>query len=458
MCRLQSAASRLDPDIPVKPSAIVLFIAGLIQRNPKRTTAAITAFLMGAGTFAMAALTPAEPPKLVRLVTEPVQADVAAQGGGALTLYRNGSTRSSDTPEALLARMGVVDAEAARFLRGHVDARNALFSRTGRPVAVQADDGQKLLSLRTHWLDKPGSQEFRRLIVEKTEAGLTARVETAPLQVGQRVASGVIRSSLFAAADEVNLPDSVTYQLADIFGSAINFHKGLRKGDSFSVVYETLEADGEPVRAGRVLSAEFVNRGKAHEAVWFQESGNPGQGGYFDFAGESLRRAYLAAPLPVLRVTSKFGERHHPILGYTHKHTGVDYAAPTGTPVRTIGDGTVTVAGAQNGYGNVIYISHLNGKDSTVYAHLSRIDVKPGQKVSQGDVIGAVGATGRATGPHLHFEFRVENKPVNPTVALAEHSGAVLASVAKKETFAQLSLDMQAQLESAKQMAGAAFE
>ena len=443
---------------PVKPSDIALFVAGLIQRNPKRTTAAIAAFLMGAGTLAVAALTPVEPPRLVRLVTEPVQASGVVQSSSALTLYRNGSTRSSDTPEALLARMGVTDADAARFLRHNADARNALFSRSGRAVSVQADDGQRLLALRTHWIDKPGSQDFKRLVVQRTDDGFAARVETAPLQVGQRVVSGVIRSSLFAAADEVNLPDSVTYQLAEIFGSVINFHKSLRKGDHFSVVYETLQADGEPIRAGRVLSAEFVNRGKSHEAVWFQDGDSSGQGGYFDFSGESLRRAYLAAPLPVLRVTSKFGERHHPILGYTHKHTGVDYAATTGTPVRTIGDGTVTVAGVQNGYGNVIYVRHLNGKDSTVYAHLSRIDVKPGQKVSQGEVIGAVGATGRATGPHLHFEFRVENKPVNPTVALAERSGAVLASVTKKETFAQLSLDMQAQLESAKQMMGAAFE
>ncbi len=446
---------------PVKPTDIALFFAGLIRRHPKRTAAAIAAFLMGAGTFAVAAFTsPNEPPRLVRLVTEPVQplAGLAEQQPGALTLYRNARTHVSDTPEALLARVGVTDADAARFLRRDAQARNALFSRTGRIVAAQADDGQKLLTLRTYWVEKPDSREFRRLVVEKTEDGFVSRVETAPLQVGQRVASGVIRSSLFAAADEVNLPDSVTYQLADIFGAVINFHKSLRKGDRFSVVYETLEADGEPIRAGRVLSAEFVNRGEAHEAVWFQEGDNPERGGYFDFAGESLRRAYLAAPLPVLRVTSKFGERHHPILGYTHKHTGVDYAAPTGTPVRVIGDGTVTTAGTQNGYGKVIYVKHLNGKDSSVYAHLSRIDVKVGQKVSQGEVIGAVGATGRATGPHLHFEFRVENKPVNPTVALAERSGSVLASVARKETFASLSRDMQAQLESARQMANATFE
>ena len=160
----------------------------------------------------------------------------------------------------------------------------------------------------------------------------------------------------------------------------------------------------------------------------------------------------------MLRMTSRFGERHHPILGYTHKHTGVDYAASTGTPVRTIGDGTVKFAGVQNGYGNVIYITHLNGKDSTVYAHLSRIGVKQGQKVTQGEIIGAVGATGRATGPHLHFEFRVDNHPVDPTVALANQSGAVLASVTNKAAFARLSADMQTQLGAAAQIGLAQFE
>lgn len=443
----------------VKSSPFLFSLGQLLQRHPRRVTAAIAAILMSAGTLAVASLTPAEPPRLVRLVSEPVAARaVLPAGDQALTLYRSDATRHHEAPEDLLARLGVTDSEAARFLRRDGTARNALFSRTGRSVTAQTDADQKLLQLSAHWPDKPGSGQFHRLVVQKTDKGFEARMETAPLTRSQRLVSGVIRSSLFAAADEVNMPDSVTRQLTEIFASTINFHKNLHKGDRFSVLYETLEADGQPVQAGRILSAEFVNRGKTHEAIWFQEGDDAQRGGYFNFAGESLRRAYLAAPLPMLRMTSRFGERHHPILGYTHKHTGVDYAASTGTPVRTIGDGTVKFAGVQNGYGNVIYITHLNGKDSTVYAHLSRIGVKQGQKVTQGEIIGAVGATGRATGPHLHFEFRVENHPVDPTVALANQSGAVLASVANKEAFARLSADMQTQLGAAVQIGLAQFE
>ena len=267
--------------------------------------------------------------------------------------------------------------------------------------------------------------QFTRLSLSRQDGRWVSRTEVAPL-VGQvRLASGTIRSSLFAATDEARIPDPVAVQMAEIFAADIDFHRELRKGDTFSVVYEALTADGEPVTwavpTGRVLSAEFVNDGKAHHALWYADAS--GRGAYFGFDGQSRRRAFLASPMEFSRVTSGFAMRFHPILQTLRAHRGVDYGAPHGTPVRSVGDGVVEFAGWQNGYGNVVKVQH--GKErSTLYAHLSRIDVRKGQAIEQGQRIGAVGATGWATGPHLHFEFQVNGQHVDP-LSIAKASDTV---------------------------------
>lgn len=440
-----------------------LAIADFLHRHPRRIGAALAAFLLcgGGAAFAVASLSPALPSEPLRLVTEavgalPLAGQTQALDGHSFTLYRSDKTRAADTPEALLERLGMADPAAAAFLRRDSLARQALFGRgsAGRPVTAEATERHALQSLRTQWVENATATSFKRLVIEKAGEGFSARVESAPLTAGQRLVSGTIRSTLFAATDEADMPDSVTQQLTKIFESNVDFHRGLHKGDRFSVVYETLQTDdGQPLRAGRILSAEVVNRGKTHQALWFQESASA-QGGYFSFDGQSLRRAYLLAPLETTRISSGFGMRTHPVFGYSREHTGVDYAAPTGTPVRTIGDGTIEFAGTQRGYGNVIYVRHRNKKDSTVYAHLSRIDVKVGQSVSQGQTIGAVGATGVATGPHLHFEFRIDNAPQDPTVVLAEQRENVPVSPAAKAAFAQRAADMKLELAAASQAAG----
>jgi murein DD-endopeptidase MepM/ murein hydrolase activator NlpD len=236
--------------------------------------------------------------------------------------------------------------------------------------------------------------------------------------------------------------------VAEVFSGTIDFHRALRKGDRFSIVYETLEADGEPLRAGRVLSTEFVNAGKTFQAMWFQEPGQ--KGGYYNLDGQSLRRAYLASPMEFSRVTSGFAMRIHPILQTMRAHLGVDYGAPTGTPVRSVGDGMVEFAGVQNGFGNVVIIKHRNNHE-TVYAHLSRIGVRKGQSVSQGDNVGAVGSTGWATGPHLHFEFRVNGKHQDP-VTIAQQSESIPVSAAAKAAFAQAAGGMRVNLAAAESM------
>ncbi|MFM8609967.1 MAG: M23 family metallopeptidase, partial [Burkholderiaceae bacterium] len=196
-------------------------------------------------------------------------------------------------------------------------------------------------------------------------------------------------------------------------------------------VYETLEADGEPMRAGRVLSTEFVNNGKTYQAMWFQEPGK--KGAYYGLDGKTMQSAYLASPMQFSRVTSGFAMRFHPVHQTWRAHLGVDYGAPVGTPVRSVGDGVVEFAGVQGGFGNVVFIRH-NGSDTTVYAHLSRIDVRKGQTVTQGQRVGAVGATGWATGPHLHFEFRVNGRHQDP-MTIARQAEAVPVSAAARPAF-----------------------
>lgn len=432
-----------------------LAVADFIHRHPKRITAVIAACLLGGGggAFAVASLAPVTPVEPLRLLTEtvapgPLQAQLELLDTHAFTLYRSEQTRAADSPESLLGRLGVADPAAAAFLRRNDVAWQALFGRgtTGRTVSAEADDRQGLQSLRTQWVDGDSTTEFQRLVVEATADGdFTARVETAPLVASQRLASGVIRTSLFAATDEANVPDGVARQFVDIFESSIDFRRGLHRGDRFSIVYESLEADGEPVRTGRVLSAEMVNRGKTHQALWFQAD-EAGKGSYYGFDGQSLRKAYLVAPLPFTRMTSGFGMRKHPVFGGARGHSGIDYGAPTGTPVRTVGDGVVEFAGVQRGYGNVIYVKHTNRQDTTVYGHLSRIHVKTGQSVQQGDKIGEVGATGVATGPHLHFEFRVNGEPQNPATMLAEARENAPVSAQGRADFARLAADMKLQL------------
>ncbi len=430
--------------------------AALVQQYPKRITAIIAALLVGGtgATFAVANFAPDASDLPVRTVVETVQSDLLAARNEDITelamrLYRSETTRSSDTADTLLKRLGVIDPQAAAYLRADAQAQSALLGRAGRNVTAEVNERQGLLKLSARW-SPVDDGTFKRLTIEKTVSGFRSQVETLPLVANTRLASGVINSSLFAATDDARLPDSIATQVAEIFSGDIDFHRALRKGDRFSVVYETLEGDGEPMRAGRVLSAEFVNAGKPFQAMWFKDPVAPGKGGYYTLAGESLRRAFLASPLEFSRVTSGFKMRFHPILQTWRAHLGVDYAAATGTPVRSVGDGTVDFAGVQGGFGNVVMVKHRNNQ-TTVYAHLSRINVKKGQNVSQGQNIGAVGATGWATGPHLHFEFRVNGVHHDP-LTIARQSEAVPVSTAAKPLFDKAAQSVLAQLATAAQL------
>ncbi len=430
--------------------ALVAGAAHALEHHPKHVTVAIAALLLGGGggAFAVASLGPDPSALPVQIVTEeveplPLQTQSEALEVHAFNLYTADIARATDTAEALLARLGINDAAAAAFLRGDNLSRTQLLAN-GRSVRAEADDNRHLVRLTARWA--MDDTQFKRLIVERDAAGrFTSRIELGQFTPSLRMGNGLLRTSLFAAVDEAGLPDAVATQMADIFSAQIDFHRHLRRGDTFAVLYETLEADGEPLRTGRVLSAEFTNRGRTLQALWFAPPGE--RGGYFDFDGQSLERSFLASPMEVTRVTSGFAMRFHPIHHTWRQHTGVDYGAPTGAPVRTVGDGRVQFAGVMGGYGNVVQIDH-GGGDSTLYAHLSRIEVRQGATVQRGQRIGAVGATGWATGPHLHFEFR-ENGVQKDPIEVARNSPAVTLSAQARPAFDRMAVAMRAQLAAA---------
>jgi len=364
---------------------------------------------------------------------------------GDVRLYRSDTSRSSDSADSLLARLNVADAQAADFMRSNSLVRSSLLGRAGRLVRAEMDNDNRLWRLTARWATD-SNVNFKRLVIERQGDAFGVRLEDGELSHSVRLSSALIQTSLFAATDDARIPDSIAVQLAEIFSGEIDFHRALRVGDRFSVSYETLDADGETLKPGRVLSAEFVNRGKSFQALWFQESSTQA-GGYFNLEGQSLRRTFLASPLAFSRISSGFKMRFHPILQTWRAHLGVDYAAPTGTPVRAIGLGMIESAGPMGGYGNAVVIKHNNGQ-STVYAHLSQMLVKRGQSVAQGQSIGKVGSTGWATGPHLHFEFRVNGKHQDPLL-MARHSESVPVSAQARPAFDQLAQQVSRQLASA---------
>jgi murein DD-endopeptidase MepM/ murein hydrolase activator NlpD len=429
-----------------------------IAAHPRGLTTAVMLSLAGFAVtaFGIAPMAPDASDLPKRIVTEnvtpeDVQSQLDALADHELQLYRNDLTRSSDTADSLLKRLNVSDAAAAQFLRTDPTARRLLEGRGGKMVRVRTDENGKLTELIARYAASDPDQlatHFTRLAIRPIAGKLLAMIETVPLATQVRLGSGTIVTSLFAATDEARIPDNVATQLADVFSTDVDFHHQLRKGDTFSVVYEALTADGEPITwgptsAGRVLAADFVNNGHTYSAVWFADA--HGKGAYFDFSGQSKKRAFLASPMEFSRVTSGFAMRMHPILNAWKQHKGVDYGAPTGTPIRAVGDGVVDFAGWQNGYGNVVEIRHSNLR-STLYAHMSRIDVSRGAHVEEGQRIGAVGATGWATGPHLHFEFKVAGVQRDP-LTMAKTSESITLTPEARAEFARLAGSLKSQLE-----------
>lgn len=256
--------------------------------------------------------------------------------------------------------------------------------------------------------------EARTLHVSRAGDGFEAIILTAEIERRPTYALGVIKTSPWEAGVAAGLPESLIVKMAEIFGYDIDFGQDLRVGDSFTVIYEELFKNSEKLRAGNILAAEFLNMGKSVRAVRYHDP--KGNAGYYAPGGQSLRKAFIRTPLDVFRISSHFNlSRRHPVLNRIRAHRGTDYAAATGTKVKATGDGRVTFIGWKGGYGRVITLKHGSNIE-TLYAHLSRFrpGLSYGSRVKQSDVIGYVGKSGLATGPHLHYEFRKDGVHRNP--------------------------------------------
>src|SRR5512135_1682228 len=365
--------------------------------------------------------------------------DASPVAGNATSFWRNERIQRGDTIAELLRRLNVDDQAASDYLRKSASAEGLRRLAVGKEVQAETDANGALLALRYM------GNDANQVVIEKSGNSFKTRILPAQVEKRIQIRSGEIKTSLFAATDEVGLPDPAANQLSDIFGGDVDFHRDLRKGDRFTVIYEMTYINGEPARTGRILSAEFINHGHPFRAAYFQTGENTGD--YYSPDGKSMRKAFLRSPLEFSRISSGFSKsRFHPVLNKWRSHKGVDYAAPIGTKVKVTSDGVVAFVGRQGGYGNVVMVNH-QGHFTTVYGHLSRFasGLRKGQRVTQGQVIAYVGMTGLATGPHLHYEFKVDGVQRDP-LKVALPDGKPI-SAAQKSDFAEATSGLFSQLD-----------
>lgn len=387
----------------------------------KRLAAALAAALSVATitAFAVAPLTEQPlPPRL--LVVEPLRLTPTARPVDGAFMRQAVVTRG-ESIGTLLRRLGDQDRELADFVRSDNHARRMLRLTPGSTVLAEVDASNRIRTL-AYPLESAGAQTRHafKLVLRRGDAGWQSAIEPVILERTLVSRTATVTTSLFAAADKAGIPDEITARIPDIFAADLDFHRDVRKGDQLRIVYEMFSdpstlTEGRP---GRIAAVEYVSDDKRLEAVWFERG--PGEGEYYGFDGRTLKKTFLRAPIEFTRISSGFTNgRRHPVHGDWRAHRGVDYAAPTGTRILSVAEGTVEFAGTQRGYGNVVVIRH-DRERSTLYAHMSRIapELSEGRKVSQGQLIGFVGQTGWASGPHVHFEFQVNGESVDPQAAM----------------------------------------
>ena len=370
--------------------------------------------------FAVAPLTE-EPPPHARII-EPVS--LSPQALPTAGNFRREITISrGESVGSLLRKLGQQDMSLIDFVRRNGTARKLLGLTPGTTVTATLDQQNHIQSLSYPLpYDSQGSTPPQRLLLSLKNGKWSAEVVNHTLERRLVTRSAHITSTLFAATDAAGIPSAITARIAEVFGSDIDFHREVKKGDRLRLVYEMFVdpasvGEGQP---GRILAIEYVSGKRRLDALWFARP--DGEGDYYSFDGQALKRRFLRSPLEYTRISSGFTlGRRHPVFRDWRAHKGIDYAAPTGTKIRTVADGKVEFIGQQRGYGNVIIVKH-DDVQRTLYAHMSRFSpsLKLGDSVKQGQVIGEVGQTGWASGPHLHFEFQVNGQQIDPTTMLPQ--------------------------------------
>jgi len=442
--------------VEFKPSAtqraqvLARDLADWLHQHHKRVLAGVGGGLLltSAAAFALAYEGPqAHPPaptwvSVAVASTAPQQAEQLSNADQVA--YTTAHVRANDTVESLLRRLQVTDPQQLRQLSAQPDLRALVSGDPGRVVSAQVSNLGELQSLQGRLpgleavVDGPkDARQWRELTVKATPQGWDVQTQTRIVQPALRVASGVVQSSFFAAADDAGLPHNVASQLINVFDTQINFRRNLRPGDRFNVVYRVYQAQGQTLADGRLVSAQFINQGHDYKAVWFDAKGDAKASGYYAPNGDSLSRAFLLSPLPYDRITSGWGWRENPVMHFHEFHKGIDLAIPIGTPVKTIADGRVVYAGWGTGYGKYVKVEHPGGF-ATIYSHLSAFKVHVGEQVKQGEVVALSGNTGWSTGPHLYFQFFVHGTPVNPlTIAQYAPKGTPVPTALRAEFLAQ---------------------
>ena len=352
----------------------------------------------------------------VDLIGEPIEVDA--------TYTRQAVVSRGESLGSLVRKLGDSNPELIEFIRTDSTAKAMMSLRPGATVRAQVDSLNRIQSLEYPLLEGIDSTEQPiRLDIERSTRGKW-RAHASDIVLDRTIESRVatVNTSLFAATDAVGVPESVATRIPEIFSSDIDFHRDVRKGDTLRIVYELLHDPGSNTesRPGRILAVEYKGAEQSLSALWFERDDGDGSGEYYNFEGRRLKRTFLRAPMEFTRITSGFSSgRRHPVFRDWRAHRGIDYAAPIGTKVRSIGDGTIDFIGYQRGYGNVVIIRH-DDERKTLYAHLNRFAPKlvAGDKVERGQKIGEVGKTGWATGPHLHFEFQINGEQVDPQLVI----------------------------------------
>ena len=397
----------------------------LILRRPERLWTlgpAVFGVMMAAITaFGLSGISEAESRVLnqqvaIEIKPETLEHQMKALAAHGLELTREDEVRKNDSFESLLERLGVEDRDARQYLRKDTRTAGILRNSAGQTALVRTDLEGRLLRLQLlnkldAWIvERTGEGQFT---TRTARLGSEMRIEHRSVQVGR---------SFYGAMDEAGVPEAITEQVVTLFESDLDFRRQVSSGDIVRVIYENQLVGGRDIGAFKLLAVRFEAGQKTYEALYFEHP-ETRKGNYYDAQGRSVKRGFLAEPLRYTRMSSGFTTyRLHPLFGDPRAHRGVDYAAPYGTPVRSVADGVVVSKGWSTGYGNTVEIKH-NERYSTLYAHLSDYAPKMvrGKNINMGEVIGFVGTTGWATGPHLHYEFRVNGRHVDPSRIIAEN-------------------------------------